>query len=194
LASTIADSSIRPIGDKHIIIQHAYRAALRGVSPDKALLGDVTRAQFLHFVDDMFQLLAWYPSNQLSPESTDPRNLHYAFRKEILANIGALFANATVGSDATSRRVKVREGLKLWRQVLALLSHREESWIENAIEGWPPALRRRFNAALNEHERVHSRFLPFRSRYFRPGLKYINLLNFRDLSAVNDVKKRISGL
>ena len=64
LASTIPDSSIRPIDDTHIIIQHAYRAALRGASPDDALLGDVTGAQFLHFVDDMFQLLAWYPSNE----------------------------------------------------------------------------------------------------------------------------------
>jgi hypothetical protein len=36
--------------------------------------------------------------------------------------------------------------------------------------------------------------LPFRSRYFRPGLKYMNFLNFRDLSAVNDVKKQISGI
>ena len=56
------------------------------------------------------------------------------------------------------------------------------------------ALRRRFNAALKEHERVHSRFLPFSSRYFRPGLKYMNFLNFRDLSAVNDVKNQISGI
>ncbi|HEY6764620.1 MAG TPA: TniQ family protein [Candidatus Sulfotelmatobacter sp.] len=194
LASTIRDSSIWPIDDTHIIIQHAYRAALRGASPDDALLGDVTGAQFLHFVDDMFQLLAWYPSNELSPRSTDPRNLHFAFRKEILVNIGALVVNATVGSDAASRRVKVREGLKLWRRVLALLSHREASWIENAMECWPPALRRRLNAALDQHERVHSRFSPFRSRYFRPGLKYMNCLNFRDLSAVNDVKKQISGI
>jgi len=78
--------------------------------------------------------------------------------------------------------------------VPALLSHREASWIENAMECWPPALRRRLNAALNEHERAHSRFLPFRSRYFRPGLKYINLLNFRDLGAVNEAKKEISGI
>src|SRR5258705_2546676 len=75
----------------------------------------------------MFQLLAWYPSNELSPRSTDPRNLHFAFRKEILVNIGALVVNATPGSDAASRRVKVREGLKLWLRVLALLSHREAS-------------------------------------------------------------------
>jgi hypothetical protein len=194
LASTIPGSSIRPIDDTHIIIQHAYRSALRGASPDAALLGDVTGAQFLHFVDDMFQLLAWYPSNELSPRSTDPRNLHFAFRKEILVNIGALVVNATPGSDAASRRVKVREGLKLWLRVLALLSHREASWIENAMERWPPALRRRLNAALDRHERVHSRFSPFCSRYFRPGLKYINCVTFRDLSAVNDVKKQISGI
>ena len=195
LASTIPDSSIRPIDDTHIIIQQAYSAALRGAFSDEAWrLGDITGAQFLHFVDDMFQLLAWYPSNELSPRATDPRNLHFAFRKEIVANIGALVVNATGGSDAASRRVKVREGLKLWRQVLALLSHREASWIENAMGCWPPALRRRLNAALNEHERVHSRFSPFRSRYFRPGLKYMNFLNFRDLSAVNDVKKQISGI
>jgi hypothetical protein len=75
LASTIPDSSIRLIDDTHSIIQHAYRAALRGASPDDALLGDVTGAQFHHFVDDMFQLLAWYPSNELSPRSTDPRIL-----------------------------------------------------------------------------------------------------------------------
>jgi hypothetical protein len=97
----------------------------------------------------MFRLLAWYPSNELSPRSTDPRNLHFAFRKEILANIGALVVNATVGSDAASRRVKDREGLKLWRRVLALLSHREASWIENAMECWPPVLRRPLNAALD---------------------------------------------
>ncbi len=53
---------------------------------------------------------------------------------------------------------------------------------------------RRLNAALDRHERVHSRFSPFCSRYFRPGLKYINCLTFRDLSAVNDVKKQISGI
>jgi hypothetical protein len=149
LASTIPGSGIRPIVDTHIFIQHAYGAALRGASPDEALLGDVTGAQFLHFVDDMFQLLAWYPSNELSPRSTDSRNLYFAFRKEILVNIGALVANATVGSDAASRRVKVREGLKLWRQVLALLSHREAGWIENAMECWPPDLRRRLNATLD---------------------------------------------
>jgi hypothetical protein len=104
LASTIPDSSIRPIDDTHIIIQQAYSAALRGAFPDEAWrLGDITGAQFLHFVDDMFQLLAWYPSNELSPRATDPRNLHFAFRKEILANIGALVVNATVGSDAASR-------------------------------------------------------------------------------------------
>jgi hypothetical protein len=149
LASTIPDSSIRPIDDTHIIIQQAYSAALRGAFPDEAWrLGDITGAQFLHFVDDMFQLLAWYPSNELSPRATDPRNLHFAFRKEILANIGALVVNATVGSDAASRRVKVREGLKLWRQVLALLSHREASWIENAMGCWPPALRRRLPPLL----------------------------------------------
>jgi hypothetical protein len=96
----------------------------------------------------------------------------------------------------TARRVKVREGLKLWLRVLALLSHphREVSWIENAMECWPLALRRRLNAALDQDERVHSRFSPFRSRYFRPGLKYIDCLDFRDLSAVNDVKKKISGI
>jgi hypothetical protein len=137
VASTIPDSSIRPVDDTHIIIQHACRTALRGASPDAALLGDVTGAQFLHFVDDMFQLLAWYPSNELSPRSTDPRNLHIAFRKEILVNIGALVVNATAGSEAASRRVRqpsfrpAASHFPQWRNLLFQLNRPADahSWL-----------------------------------------------------------------
>jgi hypothetical protein len=74
----------------HAVVERVYRVALRGTSPDYALLGEATGTQFRRFVDDLLQLLAWYPSPELSPRSTDPQNLHLAFRKEILAIVGAL--------------------------------------------------------------------------------------------------------
>lgn len=60
-----------------------------------AQLGDDAGTQFRHFVDDIFQLLCWYPGPDYSPSLTDPRNKHLAFRTTVLATIGALVANAT---------------------------------------------------------------------------------------------------
>jgi hypothetical protein len=55
-------------------------AALLGAAPDTALLGEANGAQFCRFVDDLLQLLAWYPSPELSPRFTDPQNLHLSYR------------------------------------------------------------------------------------------------------------------
>jgi hypothetical protein len=156
--------------------------------PDYALLGEATGTQFRRFVDDLLQLLAWYPSPELSPRSTDPQNLHLAFRKEILAIVGALVLNAAPASEPNGRNVKFREGLTLWLRVLALLSQREAEWIETASDLWPSALRQRLNSALDQHERSRSRSSPFRSTFFRPGLKYINSFEFRDFTAANEVE------
>ena len=93
-----------------------------------------------------------------------------------------------------SRSRKFQEGLKLWMRVFALLSPRDAEWIENASELWPPVLRRRLNSALDQHERSRSLASPFRSTFFRPGFKYINSFEFRDLSAVNEVEQQISGI
>ena len=110
----------------HAIVEKVYRAALRGTSPHSALLGEATGTQFRRFVDDLLQLLAWYPSPNLSPRLTDPRNLHLPFRKEILAIIGALVMDAAPASEPNGRNIKFRrEGLTLWLRVLALLSQRE---------------------------------------------------------------------
>ena len=154
---------------------------LRGNSPDYALLGEATGTQFRRFVDDLLQLLAWYPSPELSSRSTDPQNLHLAFRTEILAIIEALVLNATPAPEPYGRNVKFREGLTLWLRVLALLSQREAAWIETASDLWPSALHQRLNSALNQHERSRSQSSPFRCTFFRPGLKYINSVEFRDL-------------
>jgi hypothetical protein len=77
---------------------------------------------------------------------------------------------------------------------LALLSHREEGLIETSSQLWPAALRRRLASALNQHERSRSRSSPFRGRFFRPGLEYIKRLEFRDLSAENEIEIRNSGI
>lgn len=143
-------------------------------------------AQFRRFVDDLLQLLAWYPSSELSPRFTDPQNLHLSFRTEILAIVGALVMNAAPDSKLHGRTIKSREGLTLWLRVLSLLSQREEELIETASELWPPALRH-LASALDHHERSRSRSSPFRSRFFRPGLKYINSFEFQDLSAVRQL-------
>src|SRR5271163_3557914 len=50
----------------------------------------------------------------LSPWSTDPRNLHLAFRKEILAIIAALVVNAAPASEQHGKSIKFRESVALW--------------------------------------------------------------------------------
>jgi hypothetical protein len=79
-------------------------------------------------------------------------------------------------------------------RVFALLSPWDAEWIENASELWPPLLRRRLNSALDQHKRGRSLASPFRSTFFRPGFKYINSFEFRDLNAVNEVEQLISGI
>ncbi len=187
-------SHVGRVDSTHAFVEKAYRAALRGTSRDYALLGDHTAAQFQRFVDDLFQLLAWYPSPGLSPRSTDPRNLHFAFRRDILGIIAALLVNAAPASEQHGTGIKFREGLALWLRVLALLSRREAEWIEAASELWPSALRQRLNSALHQHERSRSRSSPFRCTFFRPGLKYINHFEFRSLSAVNEAEQQNSGI
>jgi hypothetical protein len=180
--------ALREVDGTHAVVERVYRVALRGTSPDYALLGEATGTQFRSFVDDLLQLLAWYPNPKLSPRSTDPQNLHLAFRKEILAIVGALVLNAAPASEPNGRNVKFREGLTLRLRVLALLSQREAEWIETASDLWPSALRQRLNSALDQHERSRSRSSPFRSTFFRPGLKYINSFEFRDFTAANEVE------
>jgi hypothetical protein len=187
-------SHVRRVDSAHAFVQKVYRATLRGISPDYALLGDNTAVQFQCFVDDLFQLLTWYPSPGLSPRSTDPRDLHFAFRKDILGIIAALVVNAAPASEQHGTSIKSREGLALWLRVLGLLSRREAEWIEAASELWPSALRQRLISAVHQHERSRSRSSPFRCTFFRPGLKYINHFDFRDLSAVNAAEKQNSGI
>ena len=194
LSGAIPGSHVRQVDGAHVLVEKVYRAALRGATPDAALLGEATGAQFRRFVDDLLQLLAWYPSPELSPRFTDPQNLHLSFRTEIFAIVGALVMNAAPDSELNGRKIKSREGLTLWLRVLSLLSQREEELIETASELWPPALRRRLASALDHRERSRSRSSPFRSRFFRPGLKYINSFEFRDLSAANQLETRTSGI
>jgi hypothetical protein len=65
--------------------------------------------------------------------------------------------------------------------------------MEEASALWPPTLRRRLNSALDHHERSRSQASPFRSMFFRPGLKYINSFEFRGLGAANEPEQPISG-
>ena len=96
--------------------------------------------------------------------------------------------NAAPNSEPKRRTIKFREGCTLWLRVLALLSHREADLIETASQLWPPAPRRCLASALDQHERGRSRSSPFRSRFFRPGLKYINRFEFRDFGTANELE------
>jgi hypothetical protein len=187
-------SHVRHVDSIHALVERIYRDALRGTPSDYALLGDNTAAQCRCFVDDLFQLLAWYPSPGLSPRSTDPRDLHFAFRKDILAIIATLVVNAAPATEQHGTSTQFREGLTLWLRVLGLLSRREAEWIEAASELWPSALRQRLNSALRQHERSRSRSSPFRCTFFRPGLKYINHFEFRSLSAVSEAEQHNPGI
>jgi hypothetical protein len=89
LAGIITGSLVGQNDGTYAIIEKVYRAALRGTSPHSALLGEATGTQFRRVVDDLLQLLAWYPSPDLSPRLTNPRNLHLPFRKEITTIVGA---------------------------------------------------------------------------------------------------------
>ena len=122
------------------------------------------------------------------PHGLQTRRICILLSKEILAIVGALVLNAAPASEPNGRNVKFREGLTLWLRVLALLSQREAEWIETASDLWPSALRQRLNSALDQHERSRSRSSPFRSTFFRPGLKYINSFEFRDFTAANEVE------
>jgi len=132
------------------------------------------------FVDDIFQLLCWYPSPALPPSLTDPRNEYLAFRTTVLETIGALIVDATSSTEPS--------GADLWLRVLSLLSKREEELIEATSELWPATLSRSLRSALDQYERSRLRGTPFRSTLFRPGFKYINPSKFRDLSAGNEVR------
>jgi hypothetical protein len=178
----------------HALVEMVYRDALRGISPNYALLGYSTAAQFRCFVEDLFQLLAWYPSPGLSPLLTDPRNLFFAFRKDVLAIIAALVVNVASAPEQQGKSVKFREGRSPWFRVLELLSRQEEGWIEAASEFWPSALRHRLNSALHQYKGSRSIPSPFRCKFIRPGLKYINQFEFRDLSTVNEAKQQNSGI
>jgi hypothetical protein len=156
---------------------------LHGTYGEAGLLGKAKEIRFRRFVDDLVLLLAWYPSPELHPRLTDPRNLYLSFRRETLRIIEALVLNAAPASEPRTRSIKFQEGLKLWTRIFALLSEREAAWMEDASALWPPALRRRLNSALDHHERGCSQASPFRSVFFRPGLKYINSFEFRELGA-----------
>jgi hypothetical protein len=69
-------SHVGHVNGTYAVVERVYRVALRGTSPDYALMGEATGTQFRRFVDDLLQLLAWYPSPELSPRSTDPQNHH----------------------------------------------------------------------------------------------------------------------
>ena len=194
LTLTTSSSRQRQIGGAQLFVEQIYRAALRAANPDAALLGAATGTQLRCFVEDLLQLLAWYPSHELSTQSTDPRNLHFAFRTEILTIIGSLIMDALPSSVPRGKQNRLRNGCVLWLRVLALLSHREEGLIETSSQRWPAALRRRLTSALDQHERSRSRSSPFRGRFFRPGLEYIKRLEFRDLSAENEIEIRNSGI
>ncbi len=185
LANDTNTSHVSRVGDGLAVFEKTYRAALLGVPPNSALLGQGTDRQFRRFVDDIFQMLAWYPNPQLSPRSSSPQNLYLPFRGELLAIIGDLILNASPSFDPQIRRARYHKSLRLWGEVLILLSQRDGELIESASELWPPALRRHLDSALLRHSRNRSQYSPFRSPFFRPGLKYINSFEFRDFSAVN---------
>jgi hypothetical protein len=55
-----SESGLSRISSSPSLVEKPYLAALLGVSPEPALLGQVTAQQFRRFVDDMFQLFSWY--------------------------------------------------------------------------------------------------------------------------------------
>ena len=68
-----------------------------------------------------------------------------------------------------------------------LMALKRESVLSPLATQSRPGAQRVEEAAL-QYERGKLRFSPFRSTFFRPGLKYINTNEFRDLSAVNEVR------
>src|SRR5258708_8159154 len=57
-----------------------------------------------------------------------------------------------------------------------------ELGLRRSVERFRPLASR---SALDQYERGKLRFSPFRSTFFRPGLKYINTNEFRDLRVLS---------
>jgi hypothetical protein len=64
------DSNCSQVGAAQIVIEKLYRDALYGRSSRVALLQKATGIQFRRFVDDIFQLLCWYPELQWAHQWT----------------------------------------------------------------------------------------------------------------------------
>jgi hypothetical protein len=187
-------SRTRSVDRADRLVEKIYRAALRRNRADCARPDDITATQFRCFVDDIFQLLTWYPSSELSPQSTHPPNLYFNFRRDILAIIAAFVAMAAPNADQDRTAFKPHQGPVLWLRVLALVSRQEAEWIKAASARWPFAVRQHLDVALHKSPLSGSRSSPFRSAFFRPGLKYINLFQFRDLNAGNQAQQPNSGI
>jgi hypothetical protein len=189
-----SESGLSHISSSPSLVEKPYLAALLGVSPEPALLGQVNAQQFRCFVDDMFQLFSWYPDPQHLPRKGNRKATVPLPRREMLTTIAEFILNASPVPDVRQRQSRYRKSLRLWTSVFMVLPRTEGELLERASRLWPPALRRRFASALIPQTRKRRPYSPFSGRSFRPGLEYTDALEFRDLSAVNQPISLNSGI
>jgi hypothetical protein len=71
----------------------------------------------------------------------------------LLATIAGLILNATPSSDPRLRSIRYRKSLKLWADLLPVLSQSDADAMEKSSRLWPVTLRRRYASALLHYKR-----------------------------------------
>jgi hypothetical protein len=162
-------------------IEDAFRAALMGVTPGPALLGEATDRAFRQFVEDMFQVL----TRSLNPPSACPSTSAVpVLRRDILQIIAALILNAAPSSGPSARCKRYARGLILWATLLKVIPEYEGITLEQSSRRWPVALRRRFVSALCYRTRKRWPYTPYRAAAdVGNRFKYSDVVSVYDLSA-----------
>jgi TniQ len=175
------------------VVERAYREALLGVAPDPTLLGQVSDRQFRCFVDDMLQLLTRDPRQQQILQSIWKQHHTLPPGSLLLATIAGLILNATPSSDPRLRSIRYRKSLKLWADLLPVLSQSDADAMEKSSRLWPVTLRRRYASALLHYKRKCWPFSPFRLSG-STGFKSNERFEFRQFNATRRLFSPYSGI
>jgi hypothetical protein len=119
---------------------------------------------------------------------------HTAARKKLLlATIAGLILNATPSSEPRLRSIRYRKSLKLWADLLLVLSQSDADAMEKSSRLWPVALRRRYASAffiMSENVGPTPRFDCWAVR----DLSAMSVLNSGDLSAARQLSNQYSWI
>ena len=174
-AVNVEDDPIDAASIQHI--QAAYRTAILGEAPKPSLFGKANNRQFRRFVQDLLQFLAWGfgPYDDSSGREGQPG----LSRQNRLRIVYGLILNSAPCVAPQARRRRAAQGVKLWTALLQTFPGFRGKQIEEASLRWPPAIRRRFAAALRRRIQARWPYEPFAPAQLSLPLKCQLLAPFR---------------